>query len=199
MITERVTRIREWVRQDREWRQEFRRFSQFFPHYMEPNGLLTKPEEEIDPLLRGFYTAKGSFGLMRKAIKEKGLLTEEERTRVREAAWLNSLSGTYEIGGAENCLEVKVSLDRGDALSYLLVNIAEEGTTVAFLNTLCEKSTRYREATGLRVEENSVTFSFPKVDMGDGKPDLYVYTVPAQKENIKRELSRMRLILWRKP
>lgn len=197
MISERVAVVGEFIRKEREFRREYRRFAQFFPVYLDPSGVLTKSGEEISPIIRGFITAPGSFKLMRKAVQQRNLLSEEERKSVREAAWMNSLSGNYEIvDGVAGEIAVKVTLDYGEAKDYLLGNVGN-GTTAAFLNPHLRKSfPRHIEATGMGIEGSSVRFSFPSIDLGDRSPDLYIFTIPKDKEKINKNLSRMNLMLW---
>ena len=197
MIKEHIRAIGNWLREENESLRESKRFHQFFPiGIREYDGVLTKPQDEIDPLLKGVITAEGSFGIMDKLEKGKKL-SEKERKRVREAAWITSLGGhyTFTLLEADESLIIDVSLDNDEASNYLVRNI--EGI-VAFLFHKKGRQYRYNEAIVKQFVNNgelSILFQFSQVtQIPEKTSDLYLYTPPIE-PNIAADERFLRLNL----
>lgn len=200
MLAERLSTLKNWLKYELEWYEEVNWFNKFFVDTMSPNGVLTKPGEEIDPLHRGLITAKGSFNLMNKLVRGK-TLSEEERERAREAVWITSLSGNYTLDQLteREGVGVGITLENNEALKYLSSN-ADKGTTVAFLSYWDRKHYQYKESSSVKIIQKDnkswVIFDFPepyKMPTVDTK--LFIYTSPLDITNINPRFSRLTLLL----
>src|SRR3989344_2175028 len=182
MLTERIGQVRSWLRQELAQQKEFNRFHNFFRQMRLPDGVLVKPGEELNPIMRGFVTAKGSLGLMNKVIEWKEL-SQKERKRVREAAWLKSLTGTYKLQHLqEGVVETQILVENDEAMNYLSEHASKE-TMVAFLSYRDEKHYRYIESQSVGIlQEDGVsrlTFIFPETgEVPDENREIYIYTRP---------------------
>ena len=182
MLTERIGQVRSWLRQELAQQKEFNRFHNFFRQMRLPDGVLAKPGEELNPIMRGFVTAKGSLGLMNKVIEGKEL-SQKERKRVREAAWLKSLTGTYKLQHLqEGVVETQILVENDEAMNYLSEHASKE-TMVAFLSYRDEKHYRYIESQSVGIlQEDGVsrlTFIFPETgEVPDENREIYIYTRP---------------------
>ena len=199
MLTERIGQVRSWLRQELAEQREFNRFYNFFRQMRLPDGILAKPGEEINPIVRGFVTAKGSLGLMSKVVEGKEL-SQKERKRVREAAWLKSLTGIYELQQLPNGgIETRILIENDEVMSYLSEH-ASKDTMVAFLNYRDEKCYRYIESQSVGVlQEDGVsrlTFAFPDIDrLPDENRAIYIYTRPIDSKKIDGRFIRLYFML----
>lgn len=178
---------------------EFRRKDRFFPNDSSVTlGLLTKPGEDINPLMFGLLTAQGSLGLMLDFKRNKGRLSEDKAKRVRAAALL-SLSGNYNFQLDEQSgLRLKVTIENIDAYEYLAANI---DTMVAFLKFLDDgKRLRYKESSGIKVEgegNSSMAFEFPQVkEIPKNSVELYTYIKPFKEDRASKRFGSLKLLLW---
>jgi len=184
------------------WHKELYRFHRTFGYEIIPNGVLTKPGEEIHPLHRGLLTAGLPFSSIHKINKGENL-PEEERRQVIEAAWL-SISGTYSLNlPPEGGVNVAITIDNNEALTYLTAN-ADKNTMVASLNYRNKRHFRYEESKSIGVtkDENGtwLTYAFPKVQE-DPTVDtsLYICTRPLDNNKVNAKFSRLNLLLWKAP
>lgn len=202
MFTERILTFRDSIKYQIKWLKETNRLNRLGLGVL-PNGVLTKPGEEIHPLHRGIITAGLSFSSMRKIIKGEDF-SEEERRKVREAAWLKSISGTYSLNFLpEGGVRVAITIHNNEALSYLTAN-ATKDTMVAFLSYDDGRHFRYKECAGIEVvkDENDtwLTYSFPQVQEDPTKhTSLYIYTRPLDNNKINAKFLRLNLFLWNTP
>lgn len=202
MFSEIIRTFRDLISPEVEWQKEINRFNRAFGFEINPNGVLTKPGEEIHPLHRGLITAGLSFSSRRKIIKGENL-PEKERRQVREAAWLKSISGTYSLNlPPEGGVNVAITIDNNEALSYLTAN-ADTNTMVAFLTYRDKRYYRYKESKRIGViKENGtwLTYAFPQVQEDPTKhTSLCIYTRPLDDNKINAKFSRLNLLLWTAP
>lgn len=199
MFAERFSSLRNRLKYELDWLKESNRFNKFFAGIEDPNGILTKAGEEIYPLHRGLITVRGSFRLMKKAVDGK-TLSDEERKRVREAAWLTSLTGNYTLDPLpEGGIKVGITLESNEARSYLSNN-ANIDTMVAFLSYRDTKHFRFKESSSIKTvqqEDNShIIFDFPGVnETPTVGTRLFVYTRPLDVKNIDPRFLRISLLL----
>lgn len=199
MLTERIEQARSWLRQELAQQREFSRFHNFFKQMRLPDGVLAKPDEEVDPIMRGFVTAKGSLGLMSKVVEGKEL-SEKERKRVREAAWFKSLTGVYELQHLpEGVVETQILIENDLVMGYLSEHASKE-TMVAFLSYMDEKHYRHIESQSVGVlQEDGVsrlTFTFPDiVEVPDENRGIYIYTRPIDSKKIDGRFIRLYFML----
>ena len=199
MLTERIGQVRSWLRQELAEQREFNRFYNFFRQMRLPDGILAKPGEEINPIVRGFVTAKGSLGLMSKVVEGKEL-SQKERKRVREAAWLKSLTGIYELQQLPNGeVETRILIENDEVMGYLSDH-ARKDTMVAFLSYMNEERCRYIESQSVGVlQEDGVlrlTFTFPDTrQVPDENRKIYIYTRPIDSKKIDGRFIRLYFML----
>jgi len=206
MFTESIRTFRNLISHEVELYKEFDRFGRFdrvFSFKIDPDGVLTKPGEEIHTLHRRLITAGLSVSSKRKIIKG-GNLTEKERRQVREAAWLKSISGTYSLNlPPEGGVNVAITIDNNEALSYLTAN-ADKNTMVAFLSYRDKRHFRYKESESIGVikDENGtwLTYAFPQIQEDPTRlTSLYIYTRPLDNNKVNANFSRLYLWLWTAP
>lgn len=178
---------------------ELRRKDRFFPNPSAITvGLLTKPEEDINPLMFGLLTAQGSLGLMLDFKRNKGRLSEEKAKRVRAAALLSPY-GKYNFQlGEQDMLWLKVAIDNIETHRYLAANI---DTMVAFLSFLDdEKRLRYKESSCIKIEgqgNSSMAFKFPYVkQIPKNSVELYTYIKPVKGDRMSKRFGSLKLRLW---
>ena len=200
MLKERISSLRNWFKYELEWQKETDWFHEFFVGIECPNGVLTKPGEEIHPLQRGLITAVGSFGLMKKVVEGK-TLSEEQRRRVREAAWLTSLSGNYTLEALpeREGVRVGITLENNEALKYLSSS-ANTGSIVVFLSYHDGRRYRYKESSSIKavLDESSPGIIFDFFEPHEAPTRdvrLFIYTQPLDVKNINPKFSRIRLLL----
>jgi hypothetical protein len=199
VLTERISRIRDWTVNQFEISKEFERFQDIFGHQMKPDGVLTKPEEEIDPIYRGFLTAKGSIPLIMK-LKANKPLSNKERQLVREEAYLNSLSGNYVLyPHPDRGTRVGITIDNIGPLNYITQN-ATNDTMLAYLSYWNNKTLRYKPSTSVIPiqyrDKPWIIFHFPEAqDASSNGARLYISTRPLESKDIDKKFSRISLQL----
>jgi len=199
MSAERLPSLINWAKYKIGWDKEVRKFDEFFPVISAPDGILTKPGEEIDPVLRRFITARGSFRLMRKFVDKKPL-SEEELRRVREAAWSTSLNGNFILDPLpEGGTRAGITLQNNETLTYLSQN-ANNDSMLAFLSYWEKNHNRYKPSTSIKTiqekDEPWILFDFPEAqDVPATITTLYIYTRPRDPKDINKKFSRISLLL----
>lgn len=199
MLTERIGQVKSWLRQELPQQREFKRFHSFFRQMRLPDGVLVKSGEEDDPIMRGLVTAKGSLGLMSKIVEGREF-SEEERRRVREAAWLKSLTGKYELQHLqEGVVETRILIENDEVMGYLSEH-ASKDTMVAFLSYRNEKHRRYIESQSVGVSQEDgvsrLTFTFPDTgEVPDENREIHIYTRPIDNKKIDGRFLRLYLML----
>lgn len=193
-MLERAGRVKEWIKAVCAQTSEFNRLRVYFPRPTQENGVLTLPGQNIDPIYRGFITAKESLGLIRKLQKEKEL-SNKERKSVREAAWLISISGNYRYNLTDEGMGIEIIIENPDASAYLCENT---GIMVAFLGFKGEKRHEYRKSTTIKVGEkpSSIVFDFKQLkSIPMDYAHLYIHTRPVDENKVNKKFLRLNLLL----
>lgn len=177
--------------------EEFKRHNQLFPVIMIPNGILTKQEATIDPLLRGLLTAKESTGMAMKILSGKPWNGHEVK-KLKEAT-VTALSGNYKWQqDNQGTMSLIITIENFDASCYLSENAH---VMVAFINYKDGKHYRHKEAAKIRPQskegKSSLTFDFPQLQaIPTGRIELDTYTRTARDENINKRFLRLKLLIW---
>ena len=199
MLAERLSGLINRFKYQQERHKESMRFNEFFTGLEDPNGILTKTGKQIHPIHRGLITARGSFDLRKKVVEGK-TLSEEECERVREAAWLTSLTGNYTLEPlSEGTVRVGITLEDNKISTYL-ARMANTNNMVAFLSYNDANDYRHKEASSITAQEENkshIIFDFPKLDkVPTIDIRLFICSQLHDVKNIDPRFSRINLLLY---
>lgn len=183
MFKERYQKIKSAWQNEKQSLAEFHEFSKIFDPLMPISGVLTcKDSEEIDPLLRGLMVARNSDRLFDKLRKGKEP-TENEKREVREAAWLTSIGGAFDISFDPDNEEtsILINIDNSDLLDLWSIN--RESVVAYFVFSEGKKHLKRIQNTGFEISagEFPLKFDFPNGIDSSFYSNLFIACADKQK------------------
>ncbi|OGH16029.1 MAG: hypothetical protein A3C30_00775 [Candidatus Levybacteria bacterium RIFCSPHIGHO2_02_FULL_40_18] len=192
MLRERLRLARERFAIFKDRQAEYKRFYRYFPEY-KINGVLTPPGVEIHPMEKGVIAADISLPAKRK-IAEGKPLSDTEKRKIKEAAWLTTIDGKYEVKQTHEGLSITVSVETPGTLSYLMSNVPDMG---AFIACRYHRQIRYPGTTNIRKAGENLIYTFPQIqDVPEELYKLYIYTRPIDDAKLDPRYVRLYLHLY---